>query len=384
MGTLGGAGIPLGLRGQATNAVTLQAGTTYIIPAGNYLLSLGAYTFLQMLDPVTNIWRTVTAGGPDVKLVQSDGANWRLANLTGCAVAAIITNAGATGATTGIGATATAMTVTVSSGASVWVPVVGGAISASFLTGVTGSTVGASYTHNPACIISAPPRGGLQATAHVTGIPTTAALLAAQVIIDNQGAGYGVASTGVAAATITFINDPRDTTGNGATVRVAATGTGQLTGLYPSDHGNPCTVVPTLTFGVGSAAATVVMNFVVTAVTPKMTGVTWATGTNVEIRSVGGMATGPAAGATGVAANWTNPIHEGQATFPRPARIICPQASNVATATGAVIEDAGLGLQVNPGGVGIGQLLAITGVTGSLTPSFSVGGISDTSWLQPV
>ncbi len=128
---IAGAGIPLGLRGKNTNALSLQAGMSFIIPAGRYLVGLGLYTSLQFLDPVTNIWRNNGAvgpgGGPPV-IVESDGANWRLANTTGCAVGATITTANATGCTTGIGTTAVGTTVTPSTGGSVWVPIVGGAL----------------------------------------------------------------------------------------------------------------------------------------------------------------------------------------------------------------------------------------------------------------
>lgn len=375
MGTLGGPGIGLGLRGQANNAITLPAGVSYIIPSGNYLVSLGAYTVLQFLDPVTGIFRTMYGPGPDVKLIASDGANWRLANLTGCPVGAVITNAGATGGTTGIGNTATSMTATASSGSSKWTSIVGGALSLTCVTGVTGSTVGAGYLFAPTAIISAPPKGGLQATAHCT--VTGGTLLAAQVTIDNQGAGYALKSTGLAAATISFINDPRDTVGAGATIQLGLTGTGQLTGLYCTDQGTALTGVPTLSFTNGSAAATVIMCFSVLTIASGATNTaTYATGTTPIVTTIGNTAN-----ATNV---WTNPIHENNATFPRPARIKAGLASNLVTGTGAVIEDNGFGIQIAPSAIVIGQLLAITGVTGNTAPVLTIGGLQDTSWLQPV
>src|SRR5258708_32299518 len=107
---IGGAGIPLGLRGRTSNAMALQAGTSFLRPAGRYLVAAGPYSSVQFLDPVTNIWRNIGANGTaNPIIVEADGANWRIANLTGCAIGALITNVGATGATTGIGATATNM-----------------------------------------------------------------------------------------------------------------------------------------------------------------------------------------------------------------------------------------------------------------------------------
>ena len=374
--TLGGQGISLGLRGQATNAITLPAGKIYNIPSGNYALTPGPYTTLQYLDPVTQNWRNAGAQGEPVPtFISSDGGNYRLANLTGCPVAAIITTGLATGATTGIGATATNMTVTASTGNSTWVPIVGGAISLTCVTGVTGSSVGAGYLYPPTCIISAPPPGGLQATAHCT--VTGGTLLAAQVTIDNQGAGYPVASTGLSTATLTFINDPRDIVGAGATVLLGATGTGLLTGLYPSNPGVAGTAVPTLSFSVGAAAATVVMNFTVTAIASGATNTaTYATGTTPIVTTIANLCS-----ATPL---FTNPLHQGGATFPRPARIQAGLASNVVTGTGSVIEDAGFGIQQAPAAIVIGQLLAITGVTGNIPPALTLGGTVDTSFLQPV
>ena len=371
---LGGSGIGLGLRGKATNAQTLPAGETYVIPPGNYFAQMGAYSELQFLDPVTGIWRTQIAAG-DTGVIQCDGANFRLANLTGCPVAAVITSATLTGAVTGIGATATTITVTPSSGSSTWAPVIGGAISATCVTGVTGSSVGAGYLFPPTCIVSAPPPGGLQATAHCT--VTGGTLLAAQVTIDNQGAGYPVASTGISTATITFVNDPRDTVGTGATVRLGATGTGQLTGLYPLTQGTALAGAPTLAFSTGVATATAIMNFTVTAIASGATNTaTYATGTTPIVTTIGNI--------TSAVPVWTNPIHEKGATFPRPARIQAGLASNVVTGTGSVVEDGGFGIQAAPSAIVIGQLLAITGVTGNVAPALTVGGVTDTSWLQPI
>lgn len=375
---IGGAGIGLGLRGKQSNAITLPAGETYLLPAGRYQVTLGPYTLLQFLDPVTGIWRTLLGPG-SVGICEADGSNQRLANLTGCPVAAIVTTTTSTGAVTGIGTTATTLVVTPSSGSSVWSPIIGGAISTTCLTGVTGSTVGAGYLFPPTAIISAPPPGGLQATCHITGIPTTGALLAAQVIIDNQGAGYPVKSTGVANATLTLINDPRDTTGSGATVILAATGTGALTGLYPINQGVPLTGVLTLAFGTGIAAATVVMNLTVTTFVTGYTGVVFSTGGTLGLVSVGNMVNPITAVPV-----YTNPIHETQATFPRPARISITAGSTITT-SGAVVEDGGFGIQLVPALTPVGLLASMTSfVTGVVATVATVGGVKDTSWVQPI
>ena len=102
-----------------TNSVSLNAGETFLLPSGTFWVRPGPYTFLQWLDPVTNIWRVTPAAATDVHYIDSDGTNYRLANTTGCAIGAVITTGGtATTYTNGIGATATGLTVTASSGSS--------------------------------------------------------------------------------------------------------------------------------------------------------------------------------------------------------------------------------------------------------------------------
>jgi hypothetical protein len=73
-----------------------------MVPSGQYMLLLGRYTFLQFWDPIANIWRNVQTGGMAPAFpVTSDGSNFRLANLTGTVVGAVVTNGG-TGYTNGI------------------------------------------------------------------------------------------------------------------------------------------------------------------------------------------------------------------------------------------------------------------------------------------
>src|SRR5262245_40769173 len=130
---IGGAGINLptfpglvnqtsgiGVPGQAgyytglTNTISLGAGETYTILSGSWWVKTGPYTFLQWLEPVTNTWKVRPTAKDDTVYVESDGQNWRLANLTGCVIGAVITTGGVT-YTNGIGTTATGVTVTASS-----------------------------------------------------------------------------------------------------------------------------------------------------------------------------------------------------------------------------------------------------------------------------
>jgi hypothetical protein len=129
---IGGVGIPLnvasglappgGTSQGLTNGITLLPGKRYIIPAGIYALDLDLVSNVEFLDPVTGIWRVMSAAYADGHtVVNSDGANFAIANMTGFPVGGLITNAG-TGYTNGIGTAATGLTITPSAGASTWVP----------------------------------------------------------------------------------------------------------------------------------------------------------------------------------------------------------------------------------------------------------------------
>jgi hypothetical protein len=357
---------------RGTNAVTLAAGESLVLPSGTFKIAPGAYTSYQVLDPVTGIFRTVTADNSLQWItVNADGYNHRLANLTGCPVGALITNA-SSGMTNGIGS-ATGLTVTPSSGASTWVPVVGGAINSTIAV----TAGGQNFTYPPILVIDAPPVGGIQATAICT--ITNGAVNPPTVI--NQGAGY------VTAPNITVINDSRDTTGTGAVLTVNATlvGSGSLTALYPSNQGTPLTAVPTFTFtptvgGVG-LAATVIMNFVVTGFTigSTLSGAAYGTSQPFVIFGVGGIVSGTRA------ANTAGPIADTNLTDPQMAIITGTSTSGgkiPVGSTSTVVMNAGFGFQavpnaiVLPGGATVPTTLA--------TPTLTVGGITDTSWVQPV
>src|SRR5689334_7313589 len=72
----------------SSNRITLNQGDTFVIPAGDFFISLGGYLVLQYLDPVTNTW-SMSSGAAfnrGIHFVVSDGYNVRIANLTGCVV----------------------------------------------------------------------------------------------------------------------------------------------------------------------------------------------------------------------------------------------------------------------------------------------------------
>ena len=89
--------------------------------AGWGSIKLGRYAVWQVLDPVSGIWRGIGDDGNAQRFVYGDGFNLRIANQTGCAVAAVVTTAGS-------GYTS-APTVTASAGNSSWVAVLGPLVS---------------------------------------------------------------------------------------------------------------------------------------------------------------------------------------------------------------------------------------------------------------
>lgn len=342
---------------QGAGSMSLAAGAGYHISPGQWMVSTGPYSQVQFRDPVLSIWRAFGTGVGNATFVTSDGQNFRVVNISGCAAGAFITNVGS--------AYTSAPVVTASSGASTWTAIVGGAVSGT----VTVSAVGSGYTYPPNVEISPPPVGGIQATATTTlssdGIGT--------VTVVNQGAGYTVAPT------VTFANDPRDTTGSGGTATTALTGSGTITGLICTNRGTPLTAVPTLTFtggGGSSAAATVVMCFAATGFTVGTAGAVYGNAQPFLVLAAGGIVPG-SAGAS------VNPALADKIMTPRMAVITgTSTAGGAVTATGAVIADPGMfqavptGFVTPSGASSLPTTIAIVTIT--------VGGVSDTVVLQPI
>lgn len=355
-------GVTAGAVNQNAGPVSLPAGAFYLIPSGDYLIQPGLYTHLQVKDPITGLWFLITTFSGVPRQIHSDGSNYRLINISGCTVGAFITNVGS-------GYTS-APTVTASAGSSTWTAIVGGAINST----VTITTAGVGYNYAPILLVSAPPSGGVQASATCT---ISGGVINAVTVI-NQGAGYTVAPT------ITVLPDPREVTATspGPTtpgrLTAALTGSGTITAVVPTDFGTALTAVPTFTFSGGggaSAAATAVMAFVATGITATTAG---AGGGNAQPFAV--ITTGGIVGGTAGAV--VNPAISNAIFHPRQANISGTTTSGGAiTATGAVVNDGGL-FQAIPNGI------AITGGTGLWTTqplaTITVGGVSNTSFLYPI
>jgi hypothetical protein len=357
-------------KGVPTNKITLPSGGTYpISPAGYWMIRTGLYSCIQQYDPITGTWVRigggVTAGG--VEYIYSDGVNYRIANQTGAAVGALLTTAGS-------GYTS-APIVTASAGGSLWKTWIGGAVN----TTVSVVSGGSGYTYPPIVFFSAPPPitsgGGIQATGYATisgGVVTA-------ITVTNQGAGYP------SAPMITLFNDPRETPniaiagsgvtantvtqGTGAAAVCTLTGAGTVTGIVCLDHGQGgLTSVPTLAFSSGSAAATAIMNWTVTAATVGTGGAT-VVGAFVNATAEDNF---PA-----TASAYTNPDTQSKLVAIRKADVRYTVSAG-SIATPVVIYDGGI-YTSQPTTMVVGNVSAVT------TPpvaTFTMGGVTDISYGQ--
>ena len=400
---IGGVGIPLNLNnaiGSATvlgaqvlastgftqpfgsNAVTLIAGAIFNFPQGTFYVAPGPYTSLQFLDPVTTRWTTINAELSNRPIViDSDGGNFRLANLTGVPVGALITTSSAGGYTNGIGTAVTGLTITPSAGGSVWVPVVGGQLLVASAGAVAPVTPGSGYLFPPLAVIGAPPVGSIQATGHFSGT-SGGALISGSFVLDNTGAGY------LAAPVVTVIPDARDNTGTGGAVvlQLNASASGFLTAMYPSGafglasgsggYGLPVTSAPTFTFSPAGPAATAIMNFVLTGVALGVSGAGMTTGSN-WIAITGNEVLSAAV----FSAAYNSPQTMTALTFPRQGKFAGAVGTVSGISSAGLVEEAGFGFQQVP------QLYVITNsatlFTTPGTVTATVGGITDHSYVQP-
>jgi hypothetical protein len=378
IGAIRGGGLTLAgvAQQQKSNIVKMRAGGTYTIPAGAFAVVLGPVSAIQFFDPVSQLWRTLPAAQNAAHFIDSDGTNYRIANLSGCGVGAIVTNAGS--------AFTSAPAVTSSAGGSLWRAIIGGLVNTAQSLP---TPAGVNYTYPPICLIDPPPAGGLQASATValtSGAITT-------LTITDQGAGYTVPPN------IYYITDPRDPNVGSTSTPITVAGTpvtingvqaGQqalvLTGantvaaVVCTDPGNPQTAVATLAFAGGGgsgAAATMLMNFAVTGFTVTAGGTVYGNAQPFVVNTVGGL--------SAAVAVHTLPSYEGGITQIRPSQIAgTSTAGGAIQTTGSQIIDPGIGFQVVP-------FMSVTAAGNALPTAIAqaaatVGGVSDYVMLQPM
>ena len=217
-----------------TNLLTLAPGQVLTIPAtgtNGWLVDPGAYGVLQWLDPVTGVWRGFSSARIQMQAMTSDGFTRRMANLTGCPVAAVVAGGGS-------GFVQSTAAITANVGGSTWQAIVGGSLSVS-----TVSVIGANYTIAPEVFIPAPPTPGVQATAYSTitnGTVTSVSLV-------NFGAGYTSATLN--AVLIPSPSDPNIGTITQATCVLVlnAANSGAITAALCTNNGAPLATLSALT-----------------------------------------------------------------------------------------------------------------------------------------
>lgn len=369
---IGGAGIPLPYPANnygyapfgGTNEITLPAASSYVIPAGQWYITPGIYTFIQALDPVTNVWFDIadnTAYAPVV--INSDGQNFRLANLTGTVVGAVMTNNGSGYSSS------SPPTVTVSAGSSTWTAVVGGAVSA-----VTVGTAGANYSRTPIVLFSAPPTGGVQAT----GYATLSSGTVASITMINPGAGY------TSAPTITILPSSQEVNNvtTAAATCVISGSAGTVTALLCTNNGSALTSLPTLTISAPSsgttATAIAIGCFTTTgSATTGTAGAGYGTSLSYQATLIGGYN-------TSTAATYNNPSVSTRLFNPRPANLgILTSTSGGAIANATLpIIDGGLFQTASPSVALLGNPISTPSTAVTFTNTF--GGVNDTSFITPM
>jgi hypothetical protein len=370
---IGGAGVNLPLPNAIpnlySNRITIQAGQTYLVPSGQWQISLGNYTNIQFYDPVSLIWRNYDATPNVDYTLLSDGANMRIVNTTGCAVGAVVTNVGS-------GYTSIP-TATSSAGGSLWRVVLGPYVNTTQSAPIGAANTGSNYTYPPICVVDPPPPGGVQCTMTCT---ISAGAINALTVVD-VGGGYTTTPT------LHFIPDPRDPNlvagvstplVNAANYTLATTGAQTVAAVLCTDPGNAVTALPTLSFSGGggtNAAATVVMNWTVTGIANVTAGTGYGAG-NVMGFAIGGLtAATPVAGTP-------NPSLGSNLTQIRQAILQVPTSAGGITATGLKIVDGGLGYQAVPqAGFLVGNGGLATNAAGA---NLTVGGTTDSYWMQPI
>jgi hypothetical protein len=357
----------------SSNRVGLAPGGTFVLPAGDWYISLGMYMVLQYLDPVTNTWATSAgaAWNRGMHFISSDGFTSRIANLTGCVVSAAIINGGtnyvqATTTITAIGAFAPNAAPTI-------LPIVGGALGLTGTFTVDIPTKGAGYGVAPIVMIPPPPPAQSNSNG-VGGIPAQAIALIGtggsltSISIINPGAGYPTAPVAVI---IPSPFDPNLVTGiTQASIAFSLASAGAIMGALVTNNGGP---LPngslgsvTLSIGGAGSSGSLTANVMQTIITASVTGA-----------GSGGAAFGSTSGGAPLQGSITNGPDSLFLTFmPRPANI--GLASVTANFLGAVY-DGGL-FESAPTAVVIPGVGATSTIA---TVAFIMGSRPDIAIIQP-
>ncbi len=348
---------------QGSNEIALAAGQSIIIPAGDFIIDLGKYSVLEVQDPVegpttvtqlSGVWRPVRTQRGTFP-VRSDGVNFRISNLLGCAVCAVIGDGG-TGYTS-------APTVSVSAGSSSWIAIVGGQLGAFSVV-----AAGTGYTVPPLVFIPAPPAPGVPATAYATLSGSTLG----SITLTNVGAGY----TSIPALTI-LPNpfDPGLASISNASAVASLSNTSKLTAVLCTNNGIPVSALAaTLTFtGGGGTSGSATVNFLQTISSISVTTAGSSLNVNAALTTTGGV---PTAGV------YTSPITDYTDFLPRQAntQLSLNSTGGVGSVKGSVVDGgmflaAPTALVVGSGGAPFTAAAAI---------SLNMGSTQDIVFIQPL
>ncbi len=348
-----------------TNQVSLAPGGAITLAPGYYQVDTGKYSVLQELDPVTLTWKSFGTRDQKAPLfVNSDGFNFRIVNPLGCVVGVLLT-AGGAGYTT-------APAVSFSSGGAVATAIVGGAIGAinlSYVTGSVTSGAGSGYTYEPTVSISAPPAGGIQATA-IANLSGTTLNTATPFTIINQGAGYTSAPTVVITP---HPSDPNIGSIIGATAVATTTGATSVTGVLVTNYGNGNLAgVPAVTIAAPAAGTqatgTAIVALTITSAAPTGTSIGSGYGANTYIQTTGGVVGGTAA--------YTNPETQADMYYPRHVQIPLTLVSGTIIGAANPIYDGGI-FQAVPNTTVVGSPIPTVTLVGGLV-TVTMGAANDT------
>lgn len=357
-----------------TNRIALSPGESWVVPRGNWTISLGFYLVLQELDPVTNSWVLSSSESyhRGALFVQGDGFNLRVANLLGCPTGAVV-------AALGSAYVQATTTITPTPGNSTWSPLVGGALA---VVGGTLTSNGAGYGVAPILLIPAPPGpnsnangvGGIAAS----GYCTIASGTVSGVTLTNPGAGYPAAPTAVI---VPSPFDPNLSTGiTQATVAFSLTGSGQIRGAICTNSGAPLSNPNQITLTIAGAGSSGSLSAIVlqTVTAASVSGAGTGYGTiSALLSTVGGV---PPAGSI------LGPSSLGIAWLPRPAQIglTVVGVGSIGTQLGT-IYDGGLFLtNAAPNYVTAYQPTSQTGTVVAVTLALTMGGVNDIAVVQPL
>lgn len=348
----------------STNRLSLQPGDSFVLPAGDWYVSLGFYNVLQYLDPVSGVWATGAGASQSrgIMFVKSDGFNCRVANLTGCVFSVSIINGG-----TGYAQATTTITAvgTFNRATPTLLPIIGGALGLTGTYTLDVTTAGAGYGVPPIVMIPPPPPSYANANG-VGGIPATAVALIgtagtiSSISITNPGAGYPSVPTAVI---VPSPFDPNLTTGiTQATVAFSLTSAGVIMGAFVTNNGGPLNNGSlgsvTLSIGGAGASGSLTANVMQTVVSGSVSGPGVGYGTaEAPVITTGG------APVAGTITNDPNALR--LAWLPRPANIGLTAANtSVSIGSPMTIYDGGLFLSAPSTVVSAGGILTTVATVG--------------------